>query len=305
MRRYKDGKFEIDATLNKHVMQHFNYRVLIIMSCLLLSSIVLAQTTRDEVYKQLNSFFDSQRKKNNKRTVNTDNSVKNAINDYLNSNQFETKTFVFKKDQNDVHVELKVDYPINGNVDLIGETRLFIRSAIEKMFDINIAYSDLYDGQMLVNNAGIKKYRDSEKEKNSEYIIEVNKSYENERCVSFCARSSCILECEWNAHCLGETFRKKDGIPISVFELPVDLGLVSILKKTVKENLQDNFEWVYEDSFEKSELPFAPPHLTKNGVQFDYQNYEIGPGVLGQISVVIPYEEIKQYMTDEARELIE
>ena len=37
------------------------------------------------------------------------------------------------------------------------------------------------------------------------------------------------------------------------------------------------------------------------GVQFDYQHYEIGPGYFGQVSITIPYEKIKPYMTEEAK----
>lgn len=231
----------------------------------------------------------------------------------LNSNQFETKTFIFKKDQNDVHVEIKVDYPINGNEDLVVETRLFIRTAIEVSFNIDIAYSNLADGQKLINYVGTKKYSDSENEKyGEEYspgefddIIDINKNFENEKCVSFCARSAYHHGEVWNDFCRGATFRKEDGIIISVIKYPLDSKLLSILKETIKDDLGDRFELVDEKAFEDSQLPIAPPHLSKYGVQFDYQHYEIGPGVLGQVSVVIPYEKIKQYMTDEAKVLIE
>ena len=92
---------------------------------------------------------------------------------------------------------------------------------------------------------------------------------------------------------------------ISVIRYPLDSTLLSILKETIKDDLGDRFELVNENAFEDSQKPIAPPHLSKYGVQFDYQHYEIGPGVLGQVSVVIPYEDIKPFMTDEARLLIE
>ena len=231
----------------------------------------------------------------------------------LNNNQFETAGYIYKKDQKDIHVELRVDYPVNGNADLVGETRLFIRAAIEKLFDIDINYSNLSDGQTLVNQAGTKKYSALEKEKNVEdgspyeydEIIEVNRSFENEKCVSFCASLSYHHGGVWKNSRFGATFRKEDGTPILAVKYPVDPNLELLVKKAVRSELRDKYDMVYEEDFEKSPMPEQPPHLTKNGVQFDYQNYEIGTGALGQISVVIPYKEIKRYMTKEARMLIE
>ena len=315
MRRYNDRKLEIDANLNKYNMQHFNYRVLILLSCLLLSSIVQAQTTRDEVYKQLNSFFESQRKKNNKRTVNTDNSVKKAINDYLNSNQFETKTFVFKKDQNGAHMEIKVDYPINGNADLVVETRLFIRSELENACDVNIAYSYLLDGQKLVNYAGMNRFYLMEQEIIDSIAnpgctnrLEIKKSYENSKCVSFSTYDYFDLGGNAGYYFLyGVTFRKEDGKRIMIIKRSDydNPEFRSIVTNALKRKLKDNYSMFSEEDFENPPMPTRPPHLTKDGVRFDYTPEEAGINHYMTVSVIIPYGKIKQYMTDEAKELIE
>jgi hypothetical protein len=231
----------------------------------------------------------------------------------LIDNQFETSALIFKKNQNDIHVELRVDYPSNGNKDLVGETRLFIRAAIESLFDIDIIYSDLSDGQVLVNHAGTKKYSNLEKEKRGkkgnfgEYdeILEVNRSFENNKCVSFCASLSCCHGGVVNNFRFGATFKKEDGTQVLVLKHPINPNFESILKETVKSELADKYDMVRKEDFEQNPMPKSSPYLTKNGVQFDYQHCEIGAGALGQVSVVIPYKDIKQYMTNEARMLIE
>lgn len=52
-------------------------------------------------------------------------------------------------------------------------------------------------------------------------------------------------------------------------------------------------------------LPAFPPYLTPEGLNFIYQQYEIGPYAIGMVSFTIPYEEAKAFMTAEALQLIE
>lgn len=79
--------------------------------------------------------------------------------------------------------------------------------------------------------------------------------------------------------------------------------MCQLIKSAVRKKLGSDYDMLNED-FELSPMPKEEPYLTKNGVQFDYQHYEIGAGALGQISIVVPYESIKQYMSDEARQLV-
>ena len=52
-------------------------------------------------------------------------------------------------------------------------------------------------------------------------------------------------------------------------------------------------------------LPAHTPFLTKDGVHFAYQQYEIGPYAMGIVEFTIPYSEIKSYLTSEAAKLIQ
>ena len=212
-------------------------------------------------------------------------------------------------------MKLRVDYPINGNVDIVVETRLFIRSVIESAFDVNIAYSDLFDGQALVNNAGKNQFYNMEQDLKKglyspgyEDNLDIRKCYENNKCVSFSTYNYWYLGGLVAYEFLsGLTFRKEHGKTIKVIKDSdsTDSDLQLIVKRAIKRKLEDNYELVHEENFENSPMPPKPPYLTKDGVRFDYSTGEIGVNALGAVSVIIPYEEIKQYMTDEAKLLIE
>lgn len=50
-------------------------------------------------------------------------------------------------------------------------------------------------------------------------------------------------------------------------------------------------------------MPTKTPFLAKDGVHFIYQQYEIGAYAIGMVSFVIPYSDIKPYLTAEALKL--
>lgn len=51
-------------------------------------------------------------------------------------------------------------------------------------------------------------------------------------------------------------------------------------------------------------LPANTPCLTKDGIHFAYQQYEIGPYAMGIVEFTVPYADIKPYLTAEAAKLI-
>ena len=51
-------------------------------------------------------------------------------------------------------------------------------------------------------------------------------------------------------------------------------------------------------------LPKHAPYLAKDGVHFIYQQYEIGPYAMGMVSFVVPYSDIKAFLTADALRLI-
>lgn len=51
-------------------------------------------------------------------------------------------------------------------------------------------------------------------------------------------------------------------------------------------------------------LPAHTPCLTKDGVHFAYQQYEIGPYAMGIVEFTVPYAEIKPYLVSEVQQLL-
>jgi hypothetical protein len=227
---------------------------------------------------------------------------------------FETTKIVYTKNTSSANVELSVDYPIKGTDALLKSTRKYINEIIANMFQIEgYEYKgSLNDGSSVINSYGKAKYDDLDKEWNenayegaSAYVetIKFIKDFENEYCVSLCAHSYYFHGGVSNEFCDASTFRKIDGKHISIIKSENDKGLHRLIIDSVKNKLGENYENI-NDEFESSPVA-GIIHLVKEGVQFDYQHYEIGPGYFGQVSITIPYEKIKPYLTEEAKNVMD
>jgi len=226
--------------------------------------------------------------------------------------QFETTKIVYTKKTTSANVELSVDYPIKGNDALLQNTRKYVSGVIAAMFSIKEYKGSLNDGSSVINSYGKAKYDDLDKEWNENayegaaaYVetIKFIKDFENEYCVSLCAHSYYFHGGVSNEFCDASTFRKIDGKHISIIKSENDKGLHRLIINAVKNKLGENYENI-NDEFESSPVA-GIIHLVKDGVQFDYQHYEIGPGYFGQVSITIPYDKIKPYMTEEAKNVLE
>ena len=227
--------------------------------------------------------------------------------------QFETTKIVYKKNTSSANVELSVDYPIKGTDALLQNTRKYIKEVIANMFQIEgYEYKgSLNDGNSVINSYGKAKFDELDREwKENAYegvsayveTIEFTKKFENEYCVSLCAHSYYFHGGVSNEFCDASTFRKVDGRHINIIRSNNDKGLHKLIINAVKNKLGEDYESV-NDEFESSPVA-GIIHLVKDGVQFDYQHYEIGPGYLRQVSITIPYDKIMPYMTEEAKSII-
>jgi hypothetical protein len=103
----------------------------------------------------------------------------------------------------------------------------------------------------------------------------------------------------------GVTFDLKNLRMLTYDDILKKEGREAVLKMVIAE-LQDEFgEDDMLNSPEEIELPANDPALEAEGVRFDYGAYEIGPYALGMPGVVIPYEKMKPYLTEEVKELLE
>ena len=221
---------------------------------------------------------------------------------------FETTKIVYKNNTSSSNVELSVDYPIKGTDALLQNTRKYVSGVIAAMFSINEYRGSLNDGNDVINSYGKTKKNELDKEWNenayegaSAYIETISfvRDFENEYCVSLCAHSYYFHGGVSNEFCDASTFRKIDGKHIPIIKSGNDKGLHRLIINAVKNKLGEDYENI-NDEFESSPVA-GIIHLVNGGVQFDYQHYEIGPGYFGQVSITIPYEKIKPYMTEEAK----
>ena len=97
-----------------------------------------------------------------------------------------------------------------------------------------------------------------------------------------------------------------DSLKLNEIQPLLRQGVLSYLKE--QGNIEITDETLNEMLFIEDgiiPLPTCQPYLTPNGLCFVYQQYEIACYAMGIVSFVVPYSEIKPFMTPEALQLIE
>lgn len=151
------------------------------------------------------------------------------------------------------------------------------------------------------------------------FSMDIRKIYETDRTVTFTASSYSYMG---GAHGMGtnigKTFRKSDGRRFCV-EMMCNVNtdeFRNMIKERLRTYFKENGENVTTDDelaemlITESGLDFLPlpqydPYLTKDGVKFVYQQYEIAPYAAGLPSFTIPYDKVWPYLTQEGRNMIE
>lgn len=216
---------------------------------------------------------------------------------------FQTNTYSFKKTSPthnfDVEAEVNVDFPISGKTELKNNILDFILEALTEKYTFeeekNPQYKgDTSDGQSIVNHFGNEKIKELQRMGVGDAHIFINKVYETEKFISY------LVDYYGNAGGAGigtkygATFNKDNGERVQLIKNPNDEQFKNFLIGRVEDVL------ISQDMYDKSELtshpfPEYPPFLTKNGICFIYQKYEIG---LGQVEVNILVEQIADYLSD-------
>ena len=118
----------------------------------------------------------------------------------------------------------------------------------------------------------------------------------------------------------GQTFRKSDGCQMgwNLFDMSKKAELVALLKEGVKdyfevesdEELEESLQvWDDPDTPENElefglPLPSSQPYVTREGIAFVYQQYEIAAYACGLPSGIISFEKAKPVLSDEGRALL-
>lgn len=113
------------------------------------------------------------------------------------------------------------------------------------------------------------------------------------------------------SYCIGQTFSAFDGslVDLDMFKDGSTDKVLALIKKGLmsqyfKVDSDKEFYNYLLINGNKLPLPATPPYFTDKGVCFHYQQYEIAPYAAGMPKCVIPFEDLKPYLSEYARNLI-
>ena len=145
-----------------------------------------------------------------------------------------------------------------------------------------------------------------------EYEATVTKDYETDKVVTYVMNTYLGLGgAHPTSRCVGVTFRKSDGrrlgweIVRGYFSYYLSDMIRTRLMTYFGASTEEELEQMMPDtSIYSIPLPQTPPFFTEEGVMFIYQQYEIAAYAMGMPSDVIPYAELKPYLTSWAQALL-
>lgn len=244
-----------------------------------------------------------------------------------------TDSLTYNKVQGDtIKCTIKVDCPSEGN-ELAAVVRDYISEELRKSVipesvvdsiktaayqgdeTSGSAVIDFYGDAIYSYLEGIVKEAENDWQPHLEYMVDIKKSDDTDKYVTYTSTSYCYLG---GAHGAATNYSKNISKENpKVVELTVDTTKAAELQPVLKKGVlsyinSNNEEQIAEEKLGEYlfiengivPLPKNQPYLTKDGLHFIYAQYEIGPYALGMVEFTVPYEEVEQYMTAEALELI-
>lgn len=206
-----------------------------------------------------------------------------------------------------------VDWPTDGN----GKAAAAVRSYIAEKVLNGAKLTD--DGETMVRQAvdavfdTLHKEATASKPHGFEHLLSYKKAYECDGYVTFEGKFYAYNGGNHGeSQAVGDTYRKTDGKRFENDLLKADAATNKALKRMLLDALQQkfgvtsdaelakklgNFVAVNEEEFP---LPKQHPYLLKDGVAFVYQEYEIASHAEGQSLVVIPFQAMRPFLSDEA-----
>lgn len=238
-------------------------------------------------------------------------------------NGFATDSVTFEQTTKSEEVTLYADYPTAGNPILTGAIAEYISESMGGTYEGSLENGD---SLMAYYGTGIAKKLRAEYEDVGDtdrppyaYSMEIRKEHETGKTVTYTALSYSYMG---GAHGMGTkrgtTFRKTDGRRFSTdmlrntdseeFRKMIKEGLRTYFKEEGEEPADDRQlkdMLLTESSVDDLPLPQFDPYLTKDGVAFVYQQYEIAPYAAGMPAFTIPYDKMKPYLTVTGLSMIE
>lgn len=241
--------------------------------------------------------------------------------------ELEVTPLEYSYDKNKVEVGLDIDYP-TGSALIDKAVAEYISEKLGGTYD-----GDLANGDSLVNYYGdeilaeLKKHlkEDINNGVEDEYIngyyrkMEIKKEYETDLLVTYSYTEDIYLN---GAHGMqyfyGQTFRKSDGrrFDEGMMRQLYSEEMYNLRKEGLREYFNESGDnantdeelkdcIITDDDVNYLPMPKHTPYVTKKGMVFIYQPYEISYYAAGAPSFTIPLKKMKPFLTQTAKELLE
>jgi len=245
------------------------------------------------------------------------------MNKVVGADSLKTDTVSYDKEEGIYKLGLWVEYPVAGGDSVVKAVREFINGYLGGSYE-----GPLDDARKMMKENGEMMWGrfqemcgDADTEEVNELFLNkmVNKDYETNLFVTFMAFTSHYTG---GLHGMGvetgHTFSKFNGKCFG-YDMMKDLDTPAF-KRLIKEGLRKFFsnegdEQGMSDEDLKEELvsfggsiddlplPDSEPYMTKNGVTFIYQPYEISYYAAGRPEFTIPYDVVRPYLKPQAMKL--
>ena len=241
--------------------------------------------------------------------------------------ELEVTPLEYSYDKNKIEVGLDIDYP-TGSALIDKAVAEYISEKLGGTYD-----GDLANGDSLVNYYGdeilaeLKKHlkEDINNGVEDEYIngyyrkMEIKKEYETDLLVTYSYTEDIYLN---GAHGMqyfyGQTFRKSDGrrFDEGMMRQLYSEEMYNLRKEGLREYFNESGDnantdeelkdcIITDDDVNYLPMPKHTPYVTKKGMVFSYQPYEISYYAAGAPSFTIPLKKMKPFLTQTAKELLE
>ena len=241
--------------------------------------------------------------------------------------ELEVTPLEYSYDKNKIEVGLDIDYP-TGSALIDKAVAEYISEKLGGTYD-----GDLANGDSLVNYYGdeilavLKKHlkEDINNGVEDEYIngyyrkMEIKKEYETDLLVTYSYTEDIYLN---GAHGMqyfyGQTFRKSDGrrFDEGMMRQLYSEEMYNLRKEGLREYFNESGDnantdeelkdcIITDDDVNYLPMPKHTPYVTKKGMVFIYQPYEISYYAAGAPSFTIPLKKMKPFLTQTAKELLE
>ena len=237
--------------------------------------------------------------------------------------ELKLKTYTFSDSKGMAHVDVSIDYPIKGETELVDAIRLYIADVVGLESD----EVELDDAQGVTDFFGrqLMEYMESLAEgfEGDDYVTEVyhnwtfSKLYEADDFVTFLGETELY---EGGIHGIdyqqGVTFFENGQRFTSNMLRNTDSeDFQKLIRKGLKvyfsedpDNMTDEElaeELITVEAIDMIPMPSAEPYITKDGVTFLYQPYEISYYAAGMPMFCVPLEKMRPFLNKKAIKLLD